>query len=154
MTHKPAKRQAQDSSTTVVKFPARERWASSAKEHTKKICTFAFKQVNRDHELSAHARSIAVDIAEHVNWKDGYAKVSTLETAKRLGYTEKTIIDARDHLVARGHFEFTPGQAGRGRSARYRPILKLQVPNQENLRAAQYSDDAKTCVPRQENLRL
>jgi hypothetical protein len=149
----PSKRDAQEPSSNIVEFPAPSRWAKDRKEHTKKICTFAFEQVNHDHELSAHARSVAIDIAKHVNWEKGYAEVSTLETAKRLGYTEKTVIDARDQVVARGHFEFTPGKAGRGHSARYQPILKLPIPGEENLRAAQYSDGAKTCVPRQENLR-
>jgi hypothetical protein len=149
----PTRPRAQASSDTVVKFPAQGRWANSPKEHTRKICTFAFKQLNRDHELSAHARSVAIDIAEHVNWKDGFAKVSTKETAKRLGYKEETVIHARDQAVARGHFEFTPGKAGSGHSARYRPILKLPIPGEENLRAAEYFDGEKTSVSRKENLR-
>ena len=70
-----------------------------------------------------------------------------------MGTEEKTVIDARNQIVARGHFEFTPGKAGRGHSARYRPILKLPIPGEENLRVAQYSDGGKTCVSGKENLR-
>jgi hypothetical protein len=100
------------------------KWASSSKEHTAQICTLAFKQINRDHELTAYARSVGIDILDHVNWKDGYADVSLERTAERLGYSYNTVTKAVAALVSRGYFRHKPGRQGRGISGRYWPIEK------------------------------
>jgi hypothetical protein len=147
VSNKPGKHEAQDTTSTVVKFPASSRWANSPKEHTKKICTFAFKQVNRDHELSAHARSVAIDIAQHVNWEDGFAEVAMEKTAERLGYSETTVTKCRDMLVARGYFKYEPGRAGRGYSGRYWPVLQPE----ENPHGVEVFGDEKTPIRRKEN---
>jgi hypothetical protein len=148
MTHRPAARKAQESST-VVRFPASSRWATSPKEHTQKICTLAFKQINRDHELSAHARSVGIDILDHVNWEDGYAKVSMERTAERLGYKEDTAAKGRDALVRRGYFRYEPGKAGRNHSGRYWPVLMPE----ENPHTTGVLQSEKTPTVRKENPR-
>jgi hypothetical protein len=148
--NKPAPRTAQEpSSRNSVEFPARDRWASSAKEHTKKICTLAFKQINRDHELSAHARSVGIDILDHVNWENGHADVSMERTAERLGYKEETVAKGRDALVRRGYFRYEPGKAGRGHSGRYWPVLMPE----ENPHTTGVLQSEKTPTPGKENPR-
>jgi hypothetical protein len=107
--------------------PAREpqaKWARDPKEHTAKICTLAFKHINRDKSLSAHARSVGIDILDHVNWKDGYAEVSFEGTVDRLGYSYNTITKAISALVERGYFRHEPGRQGSGHCGRYWPIAK------------------------------
>ncbi|MFY9957959.1 hypothetical protein [Bradyrhizobium sp.] len=134
-------------SDNVVEFPQPDRWASSPKEHVRKICTLAFEQINRDHDLSAHARCVGIDILSHVNWQKGYAEVGMEKTALRLDFKEDTVSKGRDALVARGYFRYEPGKAGRKHSGRYWPVLQPA----ENPHAVGYSEKQKTPVSRPEN---
>lgn len=106
---------------SVTKPSAAEKKARS--NHTRDLHAW-LHQVALDRNLPHTAFKVAYIIGEHVNRESGEAWPSTERIAQGCALKQSTVVGLVRRLEAAGHLAIDPGQAGRGKSHRYRMILK------------------------------
>jgi hypothetical protein len=122
VSNKPGKRDAQETTSNVVGFPAADRLA---KQHTRDLFIW-FRQVCRDPSLEKSDFKIAFVIGDHVNRTSGEAWPALETIADECSVKKDTVIAAVRRLTNAGYLAVDPGRAGRGMSNHYRLILKVQ----------------------------
>jgi hypothetical protein len=99
-------------------------------EHEKFIAAW-LDQVRRDRELSGNAFNVAYEIAIHVNRKTREAWPSQPTITANTAVSESAVKRMIGKLCAHGHLQVKSGR-GRGRSSRYRLVIKAEKGSEEN----------------------